>query len=328
MHFTRPLEHNRTSEWDFIYNKAHNEYINYFATTGYVGLIGYVSIIFAVFVIFYFDFKKNPNGQSTITHKPNFYLFLSYISILITNFSGFSVSVIQIFFYLIPAIFLIELGFNKKEEHEELNISTLPILRLISIACVFIVGFSGMYYLIRYYKADISYAQAKSYISISEYGKALGALDDALKLKNEHVYEDKLSNVLAYLAFQYSFQDKKQASDLITLSKISNYKALSMSPKNMLYWKTRARNYYLYYQVTNNIHDLEAAVGAMEKAAQIAPSDVQTRYALAVLYVALAADVKEVKYSASIRTKAKDTLNTIFTMKPDYREAQELNGTF
>src|SRR3989344_1379759 len=33
----RPTSHNLTSEWDFLYNKAHNEYLNYLATTGIVG---------------------------------------------------------------------------------------------------------------------------------------------------------------------------------------------------------------------------------------------------------------------------------------------------
>ncbi|MBF8303332.1 MAG: efflux transporter, family, subunit [Candidatus Dadabacteria bacterium] len=41
----RPVEHNNTSEWDFLYNKAHNEYLNYLATTGIVGFVSYISII-------------------------------------------------------------------------------------------------------------------------------------------------------------------------------------------------------------------------------------------------------------------------------------------
>jgi putative inorganic carbon (hco3(-)) transporter len=33
----RPVEHNLVTEWDFLYNKAHNEFLNYAATTGFVG---------------------------------------------------------------------------------------------------------------------------------------------------------------------------------------------------------------------------------------------------------------------------------------------------
>jgi putative inorganic carbon (HCO3(-)) transporter len=38
----RPIEHNFVSEWDFLYNKAHNEYLNFLATTGLFGLGSYL----------------------------------------------------------------------------------------------------------------------------------------------------------------------------------------------------------------------------------------------------------------------------------------------
>ncbi|TSC63692.1 MAG: Uncharacterized protein G01um101493_362, partial [Microgenomates group bacterium Gr01-1014_93] len=49
----RPAVHNLTSEWDFLYNKAHNEFLNYLATTGLVGFGSY-SIIFITFIIWCF----------------------------------------------------------------------------------------------------------------------------------------------------------------------------------------------------------------------------------------------------------------------------------
>jgi O-antigen ligase len=39
----KPLAHNLTSEWDYLYNKAHNEYLNYLATTGIFGLGTYLA---------------------------------------------------------------------------------------------------------------------------------------------------------------------------------------------------------------------------------------------------------------------------------------------
>lgn len=38
---TRPIEHNLVSEWDFLYNKAHNEILQIAATMGSLGLVGY-----------------------------------------------------------------------------------------------------------------------------------------------------------------------------------------------------------------------------------------------------------------------------------------------
>src|SRR3989344_9245492 len=41
----KPPAHNLTSEWNFLYNKAHNEYLNYLATTGTLGLGSYLIMI-------------------------------------------------------------------------------------------------------------------------------------------------------------------------------------------------------------------------------------------------------------------------------------------
>ncbi|OGK34299.1 hypothetical protein A3F59_05500, partial [Candidatus Roizmanbacteria bacterium RIFCSPHIGHO2_12_FULL_38_13] len=87
-YFTRPAAHNLTSEWDFIYNKAHNEYLNYLATTGYVGLSAYLLMIVGTIILFYFSFKDKKNENQDIWILLS--LFLSYITILITNFFGFS----------------------------------------------------------------------------------------------------------------------------------------------------------------------------------------------------------------------------------------------
>lgn len=41
----RLMTHNLVSEWNFLYNKAHNEFLNYLATTGLVGLLTYVLLL-------------------------------------------------------------------------------------------------------------------------------------------------------------------------------------------------------------------------------------------------------------------------------------------
>lgn len=86
----RPTEHNLVSEWDFLYNKAHNEYLNYLANTGIVGLGSYlILIIFSVYQIY---------------KSKRFELLAGYFSLLVTNFFGFSVVVTQILLFLFPAM--------------------------------------------------------------------------------------------------------------------------------------------------------------------------------------------------------------------------------
>ncbi|MDO8260063.1 MAG: O-antigen ligase family protein, partial [Candidatus Magasanikbacteria bacterium] len=49
----RPATHNQTTEWQFFYNKAHNEFLNYAANTGLLGLLSYLSFLSTlIFTIF------------------------------------------------------------------------------------------------------------------------------------------------------------------------------------------------------------------------------------------------------------------------------------
>ncbi len=104
----RPVEHNMLSEWDFLYNKAHNEYLNLLATTGTFGFLAYLSIVFVFsyrvlkFTIYNLQSKNNFQIEN---FKFQIALFVAWVSILVTNFFGFSVVIIGLFFFLIPAFY-------------------------------------------------------------------------------------------------------------------------------------------------------------------------------------------------------------------------------
>ena len=98
----RPQGHNMTSEWDFLYNKAHNEYLNYLATTGLFGLGSYLLLI-GTFIFWCINHHiKEKSGQNVLPLA----LFSGWISILITNFFGFSVVITQVFLFLFFNSFL------------------------------------------------------------------------------------------------------------------------------------------------------------------------------------------------------------------------------
>jgi len=105
----KPIEHNTLSEWDFIYNKAHNEYLNYLATTGIIGFISYLAMILAFIVVSgrYIYRALINDGFSSDRSFLGLGLFFGWVSILITNFFGFSVVVVGLYFFLIPALLLL-----------------------------------------------------------------------------------------------------------------------------------------------------------------------------------------------------------------------------
>lgn len=105
----RPVEHNQTTEWNFLYNKAHNEYLNYLAGTGIVGFISYIALLISVA----FLALRNIFTQSSQTKIIQIGIFSSFCSFVIVNFFGFSVITTSLIFFLIPT-FIFTLGDSKK----------------------------------------------------------------------------------------------------------------------------------------------------------------------------------------------------------------------
>src|SRR3990167_563227 len=58
----RPAEHNLVSEWEFIYNKAHNEYLNFAANTGSVGLAFYLLLVVIMLISFYKVYRASSDN--------------------------------------------------------------------------------------------------------------------------------------------------------------------------------------------------------------------------------------------------------------------------
>ncbi len=325
-YFTRPMAHNLTSEWDFIYNKAHNEYLNYFATTGFIGVSAYLIVIISVFILFwrYYeqDEEKMKIEKDTLLVTS---IMLGYITILITNFFGFSVSTIQLLFYLSPALVIALV--QKPKEFKKISFETISIKQKISIIFVSILFICGIWYFQNYYIADTEYAKAKIKMGSNDYAEALVLLDSARRRKYEHVYEDKMSYTLANLAFVYSFSDEKErASRYILLADVANLRTLEQSPENIQYWRTRGKNYYLFYQINNSQEDLQKALVAFEKVTAIAKTDVQSKYTLALFQWIASRELKDPEKSALLYGRALEEIRTILDLRPNYIEAQELLG--
>lgn len=134
---TRPVAMNTTSEWNFVYNKAHNEYLNFLATTGLIGFISYLILIIGSLYIIYLS--------------KNIGLLAGYISILITNFFGFSVVPVALLFFMYPAMAISLANKNKpKLVNVKLNIKNIFIL---------LITFLLLLSVYRYWLADFHFAK-------------------------------------------------------------------------------------------------------------------------------------------------------------------------
>jgi len=341
--FVRSADHNLTSEWDYVYNKAHNEYFNYLATTGFIGLSSYL-IFIGVFIIYV---VKKIKGVSVIPAKagiqkkiidwiPSYEgmtdknnqtllvcLLISYITILITNFFGFSTTTIQLFFYLIPALIIME-------NHQQQETTKFEKLNTYQWLAVFVISSYTIYLLFSisvYYLADVNYSYGLKYSKINDQQKAAGYFEKGLKLRQEPIYMDRFSSSLAYLSAVANIQKQTElAKQISNLSDLYNKKAIEDYPKNVFYWKTRAKNMYYFYQVTGKENELLQGIYALKNAKELSPADPKIPYSIA-LYDSMLFDLSKNNLEKQNWQKfSLDEINKTIKLKSNYREAYLLKG--
>jgi len=181
----RPRAHNDVSECDFLYNKAHNEYLNYMATTGTIGLAAY---LFLIASYLFWALKKSRKAELLA-------LFSGFLSILATNFFGFSVVSVSLFFFLYPAI-----SFNLIKDKEEQTIKKSKKQQLktpwpwLAFGGILLLAFYLLISTLKYWYADTRFALGEKLNKSSEANKAFPFLQKAITFRSsEPIYYDELS---------------------------------------------------------------------------------------------------------------------------------------
>lgn len=319
-YFTRPVEHNLTSEWDYVYNKAHNEYLNYFATTGFLGLIAYLVLVGVVLFNLNFEirnFKSNSNDKLL-----SLTLLCSYVTILVTNFFGFSTSTINLFFFLIPAFIAVVRTGNK--DYFEFGTTPIQSQQKIQIGLATVMYLFCLVWLLSSFVADTQYAQGLVYESVGDDVKAGKYMTTATNLSPDPVYYDKLSYIEANIALKSaSVGNKELVAKFLTSSQLSNLRALRSSPKNIQYWKTSAKNNLVYYQLTFDKRYIETGISSTQTAMSLAPTEPKLPYTLAVLYSVLADETKDKSIKYSYELQAEANAKKALVLKPNYLAAEE-----
>ncbi len=333
----RPAAHNLTSEWDFLYNKAHNEYLNYLATTGLAGFTTYM-IVILTFVVWsiksilgYYDIKRKNISQYPYILIP--ILLASYISYLIYNIFLFSVVIIAIFFYLFPALAFVftqsikplKLTINPNPKTKGLILpsilhTTYYILHLIYRRPLYtkfakgIIIFTTLYLLFSIFKlwyADTIFKKGQNAIEAGSAGKAYNLLSAAKELnRDEPFYRSELA---------YSAAAASAALEQIdaTLSAVLKDEALEhldsvlkQSPNNVSFWRTAIRTYFELSSLDKKYVD--ETLKALDQAIKLAPTDPKLYYNKALILETL--DKKDEAIKAF-----KQAIN----LRPDYLEAKQ-----
>jgi O-antigen ligase/Tfp pilus assembly protein PilF len=300
----RPAEHNLTSEWDFIYNKAHNEYLNFAANSGTVGIISYLVLI--GFSIFSFIKLIKRGSEFAVI---GFALIAGYVSLLVCNFFGFSVVPTDIQFFLFPAVaFAIMVNEEEKSKNNKTKLSNT---QKVTIG---IVAFAALYLLIivfRYWNADTLFAKGKSYNSINKPDVATQYLTQAVSLEpSQPVYYGELATSYARIAVALNQQkEATQSTQVSNLAIAEITKAVALSPANVNLKRIEFGVFIMLSSINPNY--LLYARDVLVTATAQAPTDAKLLYNLGLIYARVGQT-----------DLAMETLKKTIAIKADYRDAR------
>lgn len=320
--FVRSPVHNLTSEWDYVYNKAHNEILNYFANSGYFGLLSYILMYVSFLLLPYFIVKSQKLEKKLEIEQKNFILFYtaSLLAIFITNFFGFSTSVTSLYTYLLPAFLLSYFGFaNKNLEFTNKQISFYPKILVLCFSLYWLM------YIANYYSADYSFARGREAKNSNDLISGYQLTSKALSLRNEPVYLDQQAFLSANIAASLKLQKQPDAEKFKDQAISLSQNLVQSYPKNLNYWKTDFKVNYLLHLVYLEDKEqatayLTEAVRALQKQREIAPSIIDSYYNLAsIIYNKNPSEAKALLFKTlelkSNYVPAKELLEKILLIK-------------
>lgn len=306
-YWVRPVEHNLTSEWDFLYNKAHNEYLNFAATSGTVGLLAYLSIP-VIFLGWSLKKFKNQNSKLKVEKVCLAGLVAAMVSVLITNFFGFSVVGVALWFFLLPALaFLLfelsEEGTKKIGEPSPIQVGGIMVVGIVAVYFFYLVA--------SYWLADFYFAKADRLRKMGDYPGSLRYFQKAIK-KNprEAVFWGRFSLLLAELAvLSYRADNQRQAEKFVAQAVEFSDKAVRAAPFHLNIYKERARMFYILSQI--DIEYLKSSLDSLLAATRLAPTDPKLYYNAGLILDALGKEKEAVEF-----------LKEALRLKPNYDKAE------
>lgn len=318
----RPMEHNLVSEWDFLYNKAHNELLNFLATTGIVGLTTYVLLQGAILWAIGKQTLNSKDLPSTLLYLG---LFAGLISVHISNFFGFSTVMVSILMYLFPAIALVA-------ESKDEGLSSSQKITEVQYLGILVTTGIGLYFLTMVWlmwQTDYLYARAKSFFQQADYANASQLIRRAISISPQEglLYELQSKIDAQYAVALVQDQQFETATQLASESLDASDRSLQLNPVHLNFYKTRVQVLLTLAQAQPDFY--EEALNTLDLARKYAPTDPKLVYNQAIIYNVMGeSEIAEVLLREAIDMKpnyetARYQLAQLLERKQEYEEAAE-----
>lgn len=283
----RPAEHNLVSEWDFLYNKAHNELLNIAANTGTLGLVSYLYFIGIVIIYFVKRLKDAPDlFQSAFL--------AGFSSIFVTNFFGFSVVPIALLFFLYPgmAVALDSSDKTKVTSYKPLGLASSAYKKSglgqkIGLSLVLLITFYLLLSISKYWYADLLFAKGKALNDSHDYVNARSELTGAIRLSpREAIFWDELSQSDVSIALLLAeTKESEKANEFAGVAIEESKKAILLSPRNINLKRNRASLFIKLASIDPSY--LNQARDTLLDAVTHAPTEAKLFYNLGLTYARL-----------------------------------------
>jgi len=225
---------------------AHNEYLNYAATSGLFGLGAYLLLLYAWAIAALRSFSRENDGQMKLYMLASAAAITAYLT---QNFFSFGVAAINTFFYLLLAAHSSHYMLTRNARSAEIIIfkkTGAPAYVLCALLAV--PAILGIVYFYGFYSADVHYNRGRIYgnaynkwdVAVQEHMKAVQICPDEVKY---HVYLG-----LAYERYAMGLSDA-QTRNLYLKSALSYYQSgVKLNPGNSYYWANNGRIYTILAQ--------------------------------------------------------------------------------
>ena len=292
----RPASHNLVSEWDFLYNKAHNEFLNFLATTGIVGLVTYVGMLGSFVAL---PFLKSRSKELSLA------VAASVVGLSVSNFFGFSTVTVAFLMFVFPMMIVV----NDKKENLALSLGEkIPKISLGIITVVTLLGIMSVW---RMWQADYLLSQAKQLGQSGDLTAAVPVLQNAISLSNnDTVFYDELALDYARLSVALALDHQATSAGKIASEALrTTDDMLLLNPVHPLLYKTKLRVLLSLAQLDPKV--LDEAKQTVLQGIELAPTDPKFRYNLGLLEEALGNP-----------EAAKEAYLQTIALKPNYEEAR------
>lgn len=284
----RPVEHNLVSEWDFLYNKAHNEFLNLMANNGLIGIVSYLSIIFVLIAL---SLRQVLFREIDDTSLVNAGLLAGFIALAVSNFYGFSTVSVGVLFFIYLAISVILTSDLKtptlpaRKVKPRSDGTSLKLGQYLGVGLVGVLTVIIWYQIAVYFYADLVFAKATQAESSNDLTAALVDYNRALALApyQARIY-NSYADALSKAAYYYGLEEELETMTRLAQLAFSNSAQTFMrNPVHLNFYKTQAGVYLRLAPYDQSL--LQHADLILSTGLKLAPTDAKLMYNLGLIKI-------------------------------------------